>query len=369
MIILFRKRWFQALVAFILIFLLILLMSLTSFIFDPLSKYVGAVAVPIIGAGILYYLTKPVVHLFEKFKINRIISILLVFLILLLLGFLFVIYIAPIAQGQFQNLMDNIPKMVKVGENLLLSIQSDQFVIPDQINDAIENFMGNIQTYIENIMTYIFGFLGHLITFIASLVLIPFFLFFMLKDGEKLVPFITQIFEKKKSDNIRTLLGKIDEVLTGFIQGQLIVSFILGILLFIGYLIVGLNYALTLALFALVMNVIPFLGPFIAVIPALIVAAFQGADPSGDPWMIVWVAIITLIAQQLESNFVSPNVMGRVLALHPLTVITVILAAGSIAGFLGVLFAVPFYVVIKTIVVHFYQTYQRSKDTKEESLI
>ena len=61
------------------------------------------------------------------------------------------------------------------------------------------------------------------------------------------------------------------------------------------------------------MNVIPFLGPFIAVIPALIVAAFQGADPSGDPWMIIWVAIITLIAQQLESNFISPNVMGRVL--------------------------------------------------------
>src|SRR5699024_3888244 len=186
------------------------------------------------------------------------------------------------------------------------------------------------------------------------------FLFFMLKDGDKLVPFITQVFEKKKADNIRNLLGKIDDTLTAFIQGQLIVSFFLGILLLIAYLIIGLNYALTLALFGMIMNVIPFIGPFLAVIPALIVGAFQ------DPMMIVWVSIVTLIAQQIESNFISPNVMGRVLALHPLTVITVILAAGSIAGFLGILFAVPTYAVIKTIYIHFYHLY-RDKQTKKHS--
>src|SRR5699024_3153588 len=73
--------------------------------------------------------------------------------------------------------------------------------------------------------------------------------------------------------------------------------------------------------------------------------------------------------QQFESNFISPNVMGRVLHLHPLTVITVILAAGSIGGFLGILFAVPIYAVIKTTVVHFYQTYQESKTSKDDALI
>src|SRR5699024_4532461 len=124
-------------------------------------------------------------------------------------------------------------------------------------------------------MSYLFGFIGQLISFILAVVLVPLFLFFMLKDGEKLIPHITQIFDEKKSKNIRSLLYKIDETLTAFIQGQLIVSFCVGVLLFIGYLIIGLNYSLTLALFAMLMNVIPFLGPFIAVIPALIVGAFQ----------------------------------------------------------------------------------------------
>ncbi|HLS61215.1 MAG TPA: AI-2E family transporter [Virgibacillus sp.] len=359
-----NKRWFQTLVLLILIFLLILLLSKTSFIFDPMGKYIGAVAVPIIGAGILYYLTKPVMHFFEnKLRIHRILAILLVFLILTCLLFLFILYIFPIAQHQIENLIHNIPKMVKGTQNLILSLQSNQIIIPEQIDDAINDFMNNIQVYVENAISYLFGIITHLVTLVLSLFLIPFFLFFMLKDGDKLVPFITQIFKKKKADNIKRLLGKIDVVLTGFIQGQLIVSFFLGILLFIGYLVIGLNYALTIALFGMLMNVIPFLGPFLAVIPALLVAFFQ------DPIMVVWVAIITLIAQQIESNLISPNVMGRVLALHPLTVITVILAAGGIAGFLGILFAVPFYAIIKTIFVHFYKTFEHSQDDKADSLL
>lgn len=358
-----KNRWFEALIVLISIFLLIYLISQTSFIFRPVLLYVGAVAMPIIGAGVLYYVTKPIVHLFEKMKVNRIIAILLVFLLLILIGFLFVIYIFPIAQKQFYNLMDYVPRIIDFVQGYIASFQSGQIMIPDQIQETIDNFMNNIQNYTETVMSKLFGFIGYIITFITSLVLIPFFLFFMLKDGDKLVPFITQIFDKKKADNIRALLGKIDDALTAFIQGQLIVSFCVGVLLFIGYVIIGLPYSLTLALFAMIMNVIPFLGPFIAVIPAIIVGAFQ------SPMTIVWVIVVTVVAQQIESNLISPNVMGRVLDLHPLTVITVILAAGSIAGFLGILFAVPFYAVIKTIVIHFYQTYQQAKSKKEDALI
>jgi len=354
----YKKRSFQILVVLVLIFLLILLISKTQFIFEPLLKYISAVAVPVIGAGILYYLTKPVMHFFESFKMNRIVSIILVFLLLIGLISLFILYIFPIAQRQVTNLINNIPFIVHRTQNLIAFLQTYEIHIPEQVDKAIDHFTSNIQAYIENVMSYLFDFITNLITFIASLVLIPFFLFFMLKDGHKLVPFITQIFNEKQSENLRRLLYKIDETLTAFIQGQLIVSFFLGILLFIAYWLIGLNYALTLALFGMIMNVIPFVGPFLAVIPALIVGAIQ------DPMMLIWVSIATLIAQQIESNLISPNVMGRVLALHPLTVITVILAAGSIAGFLGILFAVPFYAVIKTIFIHFYQMYrqQEAKD-------
>nr|WP_164670288.1 AI-2E family transporter [Virgibacillus doumboii] len=358
-----EKRWFQTLALFIMVFLLIWLISVTNFIFDPIFKYVGAVALPFIGAGILFYLTKPVMHLLEKYKINRIFSILIVFLLLILIGYLFISYIIPIAERQFSNLIKNIPSMVSGAQDLISYWQANQNVIPPEVNKTINDITSNLQSYIESALTFIFGFVGELIGFIFSIVLIPFFLFFMLKDGDKFVPFVTQIFNKKKADNIRSLLHKIDEALTSYIQGQLIVSLCIGVLLYIGYTIINLDYALTLALFGVIMCVIPFLGPYLAVAPAIIVGFFQ------DPLMAVWVAIVMIVAQQIEGNLVSPNVMGRALQLHPLTVITIILAAGSIAGLLGMLFAVPFYAVVKTIIVHFYKTYQESKSDEEDALI
>src|SRR5690625_802569 len=111
-----QKRWFQILTSFVLIFMLIFLISITDFIFYPLFKLIGAVALPIIGAGILYYLTKPVMHFLERIKFNRIVSILIVLLLLTLIGLLFIMYIFPIAQNQLLNLMDNLPKMVDSGQ-------------------------------------------------------------------------------------------------------------------------------------------------------------------------------------------------------------------------------------------------------------
>ncbi|XKF67308.1 AI-2E family transporter [Virgibacillus necropolis] len=358
-----KKRWFKTLTLFIMIFLLILLISATNFIFDPIFKYMGAVAIPIIGAGVLFYLTKPVVRILDKYKVHRVFSIIIVFLLLSLLIYLSATYIAPIAQKQFSNLIDNVPGMVEGAQDLITYWQSNQDALPAGVDDTINNITSNLQSYVETATSFLFGFIGQLISFVFAIVLVPFFLFFMLKDGEKFAPFITQIFSEKKADNIKSLLHKLDDALTSYIQGQLIVSFSIGVLLFIGYLIIDLPYALTLALFGMLMCVIPFIGPFISVIPAIIVGFFQ------DPMMAVWVGIIMIVAQQIEGNLISPNVMGRALQLHPLTIITIILAAGSIAGFLGIVFAVPFYAVVKTIIVHFYQTYVESQESKKDALI
>lgn len=354
------------LIGLILIFLLILLISVTDFIFVPLFQLIGAVAFPIIGAGILYYLTKPIMHFLERFKIHRIVAIILVFIIILIVATLFVVYIWPILRDQTANIIQGIPAMVNVVQNFIAYWEANYMYIPDQVVAAVNDFVNNIPSHIEEIVNYLFAFVGGLIgqviSIVAGIVLIPFFLFFMLKDGEKLLPFITKFFKPKKAANIRSLFRKIDRVLAAFIQGQLMVSFFVGVLLFIGYSAIQLDYALALALFGMVTNVIPYLGPFIAVTPALIIGAFQ------DPLNLIWVSIIMIVAQQIESNLISPNVMGQVLHLHPLTIITVILAAGSIAGFLGILFAVPFYAVVRTIIIHFYETYVDSKKNREDAL-
>lgn len=154
----------------------------------------------------------------------------------------------------------------------------------------------------------------------------------------------------------------IDETLKSYIVGQLCVSLIVGTMLLIGYLIIGLDYAFLLALIGVATNVIPFLGPYIAVIPAMIIALVQ------DPIMAVYVAIIMLVAQQIEGNLITPNIMGNALNVHPLTVITLILAAGNIAGIWGIILAVPFYAVVKTVITNFYAKRKDIEDKATEEV-
>src|SRR5699024_12006928 len=128
----------------------------------------------------------------------------------------------------------------------------------------------------------------------------------------------------------------------------------------IGYLIIGLKFALLLAVFAFFMNIIPFIGPWIAFIPALLIGFFQ------DPMLVIWVSLITLIAQQTDSNLITPNIMGRQLNVHTRTIITILLAAGSLAGFFGILLAVPGYAVGKASISNIYEKRAVIKETAQD---
>lgn len=140
-----------------------------------------------------------------------------------------------------------------------------------------------------------------------------------------------------------------DSALSSYIQGQLIVSFCVGLLAYIGYLIIGLEYALVLGVIAMVTNVIPFVGPWIGTFPALIVGLLT------SPLQALLVIIVVVAVQQFESNLISPFVMGKALNMHPLTIIFVLLIGGQFGGLIGLIFAVPIYALLKVIVSHLYR--------------
>src|SRR5690606_10521720 len=143
----------------------------------------------------------------------------------------------------------------------------------------------------------------------------------------------------------RKLLEDVDETLSNYKVGQAIVAVVVGFFMFIGYVIIGLDYALSLAVFAMFLIIVPFLGPLIGVIPAIFVALM-----SGEPFMAIKVLIVLLIVQQLEGNLVTPNIMGSRLNIHPLTIILLLLIAAALYGFVGILIAIPLYAVLKTVV-------------------
>lgn len=122
--------------------------------------------------------------------------------------------------------------------------------------------------------------------------------------------------------------------------------------MYLGYLIIGLKYSLVLAIVAAFTSIVPYLGPVIAITPALIVTFVT------SPGMLLKMIIVWTIVQLIEGKFISPQIMGKSLNIHPITIIFVILTAGNLFGVMGIILAVPGYAVLKVIVTHLFQWFE-----------
>jgi len=351
-----RKVWFQVGVGILLTLLIIKYFVEIHWIFSPLVILLKAIFVPLLLGGVLYYVTEPIQRFLEKRKFPRWASILTIIIGLIAIAGIFGWIIGnPIAE-QVNKLVKNAPMIsANISASISTSIQDatdyllqnkDNF--PTQLKDIIDKMANSVQDIAVVASKGLVSFLQSIVSVSLLAILIPFFFIFMLKDHEKFAPSIYKYFSGERREWIKKTLSEIDDVLRSYIQGQLQISFLLALIMYVGYLIIGLEYSLLLVIFAFFMNMIPFIGPWIAFTPALIVAVIQ------DPVLVIWVSVVTLVAQQIDSNFITPNVMGKTLDIHPLTVITVILAAGNIAGFIGIIIAVPFYAVLKVIVSNIY---------------
>lgn len=343
-----RKYWFQIGIAILLTLLIIKFLMEISFIFSPFAIIFKTILLPVIFGGALFYLVEPIQRKLEEKGLPRWGSILIILFGMSIALTIIIVAIAPKVNSQINSLVENFPAYAATLNDWRIYIMNQVDHLPDQIKQSLISGIETIESSAGKIGSGVLNVLQGVTSAMLTLVLVPFFFIFILKDHEKFAPQVYGWFSGSFRAWLEKTLADIDEVLRSYIQGQMIISALLATLLLIGYSIVGLEYALLLSVFALFMNIIPFFGPWIAFVPAAIIAVLQ------DPKMIIWVSIITLVAQQIDSQLITPNIMGKSLNIHPLTIITLLLAAGSIAGFLGILLAIPTYAVIRAIIRNIY---------------
>ena len=190
--------------------------------------------------------------------------------------------------------------------------------------------------------------IGAVTSITMTIVTVPFVLFYMLKDGPKLLPNIKRMLPDKQADVIGDLLVKMSDTIAKYISGQVIECLFVGTFSAIGYGLVGIPYALLIGMFAGITNIIPYLGPYIGLVPAIFIALSMSFKE------VILVIVVCVVVQQIDGNLVYPNVIGKSLDIHPLTIIMILLAAGNIAGLLGMILAIPLYAVSKVVVTYVY---------------
>ncbi len=192
---------------------------------------------------------------------------------------------------------------------------------------------------------------------ITTLVLTPLVAFFMMKDWPKIIRWVHDLYPRQYKPMIEDLLHKIDRKLAGFIRGQLMVAFFLGLGYAIALTIAGLNYGFLIGIMAGVLSIIPLVGSTIGLLTSVIVAYIQ---TSGDWAFVGIIAAIFLVGQAIEGNILSPKLLGDNVGMHPLWILFALLAGGSLFGILGMLIAVPVAAIIGVLVSFFIAQYKSS---------
>lgn len=354
-----ENKFVLGLLIFLLVALDIYVLTKISFIFDPLMVILKTVAAPIILAGISYYLFNPIIDWLEKKKWKRGWAIALLYIVIIGLIILLFSFVIPAVKEQIVSLFKSFPgywdQITQRFNEFSRSSLFDQ--LKDKLSTNMSDIMKTISTkgtsVVNSAISSIGSIVGTVTEVVLAIVTTPLVLFYLLKDGKKLPDFLLKMLPVNGRAHTRQVLGEANHQISSYIRGQIIVSLCIGILLFIGYLIIGLPYALTLAIIAACTSIVPYLGPAIAITPAIIIAIVT------SPWLLIKLIIVWCVVQLLEGKFISPQVMGKTLKVHPITILFVILVAGNLFGVLGVIFAVPGYAVLKVIVTHVFIWFKR----------
>lgn len=353
-----NNKFVLFLLVLLLIGLNILVLTKISYIFTPLSVLIKTLLLPLILAGIAYYLLNPAVDYLDRKGVKRVYSIILLFLLVAGIITIVLVIVIPFLSDQVMSFVNNIPQYgEQLREKFEYFVDSAGFVqIQEWFNLNPTDLTGNMTEKVTNVingtLTSLGTFVGALKEIVLAIVTLPFILFYLLKDGKHLPQIIVNFLPGKVQAHSKRIMAEMNNQISSYIRGQIIVSFCIGILLYIGYLIIGLEYSLVLALVAACTSIIPYLGPAIAITPALIVAMVT------SPVMLLKMIVIWTIVQLIEGKFISPQIMGKSLRIHPITIIFVILTAGNLFGLVGIVLAVPGYAVLKVIAIHLFQWFK-----------
>ena len=357
-------KWFldnKAVTVFLVALLLglnIFILSKISFLFIPVIDFLSVVMLPVILSGLLFYLLNPLVDLMEKYKINRVLAISIIFVIIAVLLIIGLAVAIPNLQRQVVIFAQNVPSYLEDADKVIDDLVTKR--LPDDFRPQLEQVLAQFSTqataWASNISSKAVNWVSALISgtsqVIVALIIMPFMLFYLLRDGKGLRDYITQFLPNKLREPVGKVLSDVNQQLANYVRGQITVAVIVAIMFIIFFKIIGLRYAVALGVTAGVLNLVPYLGSFLAMIPALVLGLIAG------PVMLLKVIIVFIVEQTIEGRFVSPLILGSQLNIHPITILFVLLTSGSMFGIWGVLLGIPIYASAKVVISEIFDWYK-----------
>ncbi|MEK3788714.1 AI-2E family transporter [Paenibacillus sp. FSL K6-1230] len=348
-----KNKWFRygmmVLLGLVILYFLWLLLPLFRTTYGFLKKIIAPFAL----AMIISYVLNPVVSMLSGRKVPRSVAVLLIYAVFLTSIGVVLMNVIPMFIEQLDELNEHLPEITMHAQGFMTNL--DGSMLPLGVRDGMNQWFFQMEDRLTTGISAFMDNIGGMINALLNVFILPFLIFYILKDFDVFERTIVSFLPGAHRKEIVHVLKEIDTALGNYIRGQFAVCIIVGMLAYIGYMVVGMPYALLLASVVAVFNIVPYLGPFLGAAPAIIMASTVSMK------MVIYVVIVNVLCQMLESNVVSPQVVGRSLHLHPLAIIFALLVGGELAGIVGLILAVPVLAILKVIVQHVFAYYIRRK--------
>lgn len=334
-----ESYWLRRLLLIIALLVTLYLIGLLKSMWLYIFQIAWKVLLPFLIAALIAYLLHPLVTFLQKTHLPRSLSILLVYIVFFGgTGWLFWYY-SPVLYVETQRFIGQLPFYFDQIYSMFSHLHYQLDHMPPAIHDGMTMTLEQLEYTVTDSLKKLLNKWRNILDFIILLFLLPFLVFYLLKDVQAMERLIKRLIPRKWQDE-GDILGKaVDQALGDYIRGQFMVAGAVGLISLFGLHFFGVPNAVLLGIFIGITDIIPYFGPIIGAVPALMVAA----SVSMNKWIAVLIMI--LVIQQLEGNFLSPYVVGRNVHLHPLVIVFALLLGFEVAGFIGLLVSVPLFVV------------------------
>ena len=345
-----------------------LVLVILSIAFLYLLYYLRSITIPIFIAAIFAYLLDPVIDRFEKYRISRSNSILLLTFVAVIVFCLALLLVIPAIEGELREAVKNLPLYAaafkeKIGpfiDNLLLSLfPGGEYRIETLIKEGevgLKKVPLDIWKQILTVMTSTFKSTLSLFISIIGALIIPLYLYYILKDFDNIKEGILSLIPVGNRDYLIVKFAEIDETLSAFIRGQLLICLILALIYSVGLSIIGVDLALVIG----ILSGIAFLIPYVGTIAGIVAASMMAVLEFHDITHVIYVLILYGTAQLLEGTVITPKIIGDKMGLHPLLIIVAIITGGELFGLMGMLLAVPVAAILKILMLSLLENYKES---------
>ncbi len=306
----------------------------------------GGMLAPVLTGLVLAFLMQGLVTALVRLRLPHIVAVGLVFALFMSLLGLFLLVLMPLLWQQLSNLFNELPRMLGEWQSLLLLLPQryPNLITDAQVLELIEAMRGEVGKFGQWALSFSLSSLPVLVSVMIYLVLVPILVFFFLKDSQLIAAWFRGYLPRERA-LITQVAQEMNQQIANYIRGKFIEIIICGVVTYIAFAALGLNYAALLALFVGLSVVVPYIGAVVVTVPVALIGMFQWGW--GDQF--IYLMVVYGVIQALDGNVLVPLLFSEAVNLHPVAIICAVLLFGGLWGFWGVFFAIPLATLFKAV--------------------